>query len=129
MPFGNNHNQLKMKYSTEAEYPDLTKHKNRMSKVLTPAMYECLHSKQTPSGFTLDDVIQTGVVDNPDHPFLMSEGCVAGDEETYEVFKELLDPIIQDRQNGYKPTDKHKTDLNPDNLKAQRQEDIPCVGE
>lgn len=65
MPFGNNHNQLKMKYSTEAKYPDLTKHKNRMSKVLTPAMYECLHSKQTPSGFTLDDVIQTGVVDNP----------------------------------------------------------------
>lgn len=64
MPFGNTHNQLKMKYSAEAEYPDLTKHNNHMAKVLTPAMYERLRSKQTPSGFTLDDVIQTGV-DNP----------------------------------------------------------------
>lgn len=65
MPFGNGHNQLKMKYSAEAEYPDLTKHNNRMSKVLTPHVYERLRGKQTPSGFTLDDVIQTGV-DNPD---------------------------------------------------------------
>lgn len=53
-----------MKYSAKAEYPDLSKHNNHMAKVLTPAMYERLRSKQTPSGFTLDDVIQTGV-DNP----------------------------------------------------------------
>lgn len=52
------------------------------------------------------------------HPFILTVGCVAGDEETYEVFKELLDPIIQDRHGGYKPTDKHKTDLNPSNLKV-----------
>ncbi|KAK1791602.1 hypothetical protein P4O66_013607 [Electrophorus voltai] len=117
MPFGNTHNQLKMKYSAEAEYPDLTKHNNHMAKALTPAMYQRLRSKQTPSGFTLDDVIQTGV-DNPGHPFIMTVGCVAGDEETYEVFKELLDPVIEDRHGGYKPTDKHKTDLNPANLKG-----------
>lgn len=48
----------------------------------------------------------------------MTVGCVAGDEESYEVFKELLDPVIQDRHGGYKPTDKHKTDLNPENLKV-----------
>lgn len=64
MPFGNTHNQTKMNYSSEQEYPDLSKHNNHMAKVLTPAMYERLRSKQTPSGFTLDDVIQTGV-DNP----------------------------------------------------------------
>ncbi len=64
MPFGNTHNQLKMKYTPEQEYPDLSKHNNHMAKVLTPAMYERLRGKQTPSGFTLDDVIQTGV-DNP----------------------------------------------------------------
>ncbi|XP_053535635.1 creatine kinase B-type [Ictalurus punctatus] len=117
MPSGNTHNQLKMKYSSEAEFPDLTKHNNHMAKVLTPDLYERLRSKQTPSGFTLDDVIQTGV-DNPGHPFIMTVGCVAGDEETYEVFKELLDPVIKDRHGGYKPTDKHKTDLNPANLKG-----------
>lgn len=51
----------------------------------------------------------------------MTVGCVAGDEETYEVFKELMDPVIEDRHNGYKPTDKHKTDLNPANLKVLRE--------
>lgn len=64
MPFGNTHNQVKMNYASEQEYPDLSKHNNHMAKVLTSAMYERLRSKQTPSGFTLDDVIQTGV-DNP----------------------------------------------------------------
>ncbi|XP_020505305.2 creatine kinase, brain a [Labrus bergylta] len=117
MPFGNTHNQMKLKYSSEQEYPDLSQHNNHMAKLLTPAIYERLRSKQTPSGFTLDDVIQTGI-DNPGHPFIMTVGCVAGDEETYEVFKELLDPVIEDRHGGYKPSDKHKTDLNPDNLKG-----------
>lgn len=55
---------------------------------------------------------------HPGHPFIMTVGCVAGDEETYEVFKELLDPVIQDRHGGYKPSDKHKTDLNSANLKV-----------
>lgn len=49
---------------------------------------------------------------------------MAGDEETYEVFKELLDPVIEDRHGGYKPTDKHKTDLNSANLKVRG----PLVG-
>ncbi|XP_072313184.1 creatine kinase B-type isoform X1 [Eucyclogobius newberryi] len=117
MPFGNTHNEWKLKYSAEDEYPDLSKHNNHMAKVLTKEVYDHLRDKQTPSGFTLDDVIQTGV-DNPGHPFIMTVGCVAGDEETYEVFKELLDPVIEERHGGYKPSDTHKTDLNPDNLKG-----------
>lgn len=48
----------------------------------------------------------------------MTVGCVAGDEESYEIFKDLLDPVISDRHGGYKPTDKHKTDLNHENLKV-----------
>ncbi|KAJ8399835.1 hypothetical protein AAFF_G00405650 [Aldrovandia affinis] len=103
------------KLPAEEEYPDLSKHNNYMAKVLTLDMYRKLQERATPNGFTIDGVIQTGV-DNPGHPFIMTVGCVAGDEETYEVFKELLDPIIDDRHGGYKPTDKHKTDLNPDNL-------------
>lgn len=51
----------------------------------------------------------------------MTVGCVAGDEETYELFKDLMDLVIEDRHGGYKPTDKHKTDLNPANLKALRK--------
>uniref|UniRef100_A0A8C5HNI9 creatine kinase n=1 Tax=Gouania willdenowi TaxID=441366 RepID=A0A8C5HNI9_GOUWI len=79
IPFGNTHNKMKMKFPSDKVYPDLSKHNNHMAKVLTPAMYEELRSKQTPSGFTLNDVIQTGV-DNPGHPFIMTVGCVAGDD-------------------------------------------------
>lgn len=67
MPFGNTHNKYKLNYKPEEEYPDLTKHNNHMAKVLTPDLYKKLRDKETPSGFTLDDVIQTGV-DNPGEP-------------------------------------------------------------
>uniref|UniRef100_A0A3Q2Z9N4 creatine kinase n=1 Tax=Hippocampus comes TaxID=109280 RepID=A0A3Q2Z9N4_HIPCM len=97
------------------EFPDLSQHNNHMAKFLNMDMYKTLRDRTTPNGFTVDGVIQTGV-DNPGHPFIMTVGCVAGDEESYEVFKELLDLVIEDRHGGYKPTDMHKTDLNPDNL-------------
>ncbi|XP_037675557.1 creatine kinase M-type isoform X1 [Choloepus didactylus] len=117
MPFGNTHNKFKLNYKAEEEYPDLSKHNNHMAKALTLDLYKKLRDKETPSGFTLDDVIQTGV-DNPGHPYIMTVGCVAGDEESYEVFKDVFDPIIRDRHGGYKPTDKHRTDLNHENLKV-----------
>ncbi|MBW01508.1 Creatine kinase M-type, partial [Eschrichtius robustus] len=117
MPFSNTHNKYKLNFKAEEEYPDLSKHNNYMAKALTPEIYKKLRDKETPSGFTVDDVIQTGV-DNPGHPFIMTVGCVAGDEESYTVFKDLFDPIIQNRHGGYKPTDKHKTDLNHENLKG-----------
>lgn len=34
------------------------------------------------------------------------------------MFKELFDPVIEDRHGGYKPTDQHKTDLNAGNLQV-----------
>lgn len=40
-------------------------------------------------------------VDNPGHPFIMTVGCVAGDEESYEAFGDLLDPVIDSRHGGY----------------------------
>ena len=86
-----------------------------MAKCLTPEMYQKLSGKKTPSGFTFDLAIQTGV-DNPGHPFIMTVGCVAGDEETYEVFADLFDPVIEARHGGYQKTDRHTTDLNPINL-------------
>ena len=64
MPFGNTHNNFKLNYKVEEEFPDLSKHNNHMAKVLTKDMYGKLRDKQTSSGYTVDDVIQTGV-DNP----------------------------------------------------------------
>uniref|UniRef100_A0A6I8NQS9 Creatine kinase B-type n=1 Tax=Ornithorhynchus anatinus TaxID=9258 RepID=A0A6I8NQS9_ORNAN len=75
MPFSNSHNVLKMKLAAEEEYPDLSAHNNHMAKVLTPELYAELRLRRTPSGFTLDDVIQTGV----DNPALASlEGDLTG---------------------------------------------------
>ena len=31
----------------------------------------------------------------------MTVGCVAGDEESYDVFADLLDPVIDKRHGGY----------------------------
>lgn len=64
MPFSNSHNTLKLRFPAEDEFPDLSGHNNHMAKVLTPELYAELRAKSTPSGFTVDDVIQTGV-DNP----------------------------------------------------------------
>jgi len=57
-------NQNTTKYTTDEEFPDLTKHKNHMAKCLTKDIYKRMRAVQTPSGFTIDQVIQTGV-DNP----------------------------------------------------------------
>uniref|UniRef100_A0A3Q2W8N0 Creatine kinase S-type, mitochondrial n=2 Tax=Haplochromini TaxID=319058 RepID=A0A3Q2W8N0_HAPBU len=98
-------------YPPSADFPDLRKHNNCMASALTPGIYARLSDKTTPNNWTLDQCIQTGV-DNPGHPFIKTVGMVAGDEETYEVFAELFDPVIKDRHNGYDPrTMKHPTDL------------------
>lgn len=65
----------------ESNFPDLSQHNSWMSRCLTKEIYDRLSSRKTPSGYTLDKVIQTGV-DNPGHPFIMTVGCVAGDEVT-----------------------------------------------
>jgi len=106
-----------LKFPASCNYPDLSKHNNVMAKYLTPAMYAQLRDRVTPNGWTLDQCIQTGV-DNPGHPFIMTVGIVAGDEESYEVFAPLMDAVIEDRHNGYKPWDKHPTDLDASKIKG-----------
>lgn len=113
-------------YKSVADFPDLEHHSNVMAEVLTPEMYNELRDKTTPSGFTLDRAIQTGV-DNPGHPFIKTVGCVAGDEESYTVFAKLFDPVIDRRHNGYKASDKHKTDLDSTKLKCPSKLDEKYV--
>jgi len=107
----------KLKFKPAEDFPDLSKHNNHMAKCITKEMYAKLRDRVTKNGFTFDQAIQTGV-DNPGHPFIMTVGCVAGDEESYKDFADLFDPVIEARHNGFKKTDKHKTDMNPNNLKG-----------
>ncbi|XP_061902652.1 creatine kinase M-type-like, partial [Entelurus aequoreus] len=87
------------------EFPDLSQHNNHMAKVLTLEMYKKLKDRTSPNGFTIDDVIQTGV-DNPGNPLIRTVGCVAGDEESYVVFRDLLNLVIAAKHKGFKPKDK-----------------------
>lgn len=69
--------EIKAAYKTfpaKDDFPDLSQHNNYMAKALTPKIYEKLRGKVTKNGFTLDDVIQTGV-DNPGKPGNQPHSC------------------------------------------------------
>lgn len=115
-------NTKQSSYPAEEDFPELSNHNNWMAKVLTLDMYKKYREVVTPSGFTFDKAIQTGI-DNPGHPFIFTVGCVAGDEESYEVYKDFFDIVIDKRHGGYAPDAKHKTDLNWENLKGGEEKD------
>jgi len=84
------------------EMPDLSGHHSMMASILKKdgAVYEKLKDRRTQLGVSLATCIKSGM-DNPSHPMLMSIGAVAGDEECYDLFRELFDPIIRGRHGGH----------------------------
>lgn len=76
--------------------------KSLLKKYLTKEVFDALKTKKTSFGSTLLDVIQSGV-ENPDS----GVGIYAPDAESYTVFADLFDPIIDDYHQGFKKTDKH----------------------
>lgn len=105
------------KLSVEEEFPNLSKNQTCMANVLTVQMYKRLRGRATQSGFTLDDVIQPGV-DQSEHSCVRMPGCVAGDAESYTVFMQFFDPLIELYHSGYQASEKHTSDMNPENLKG-----------
>jgi len=91
---------------------DLSEHNNFMAEFLRehPEVYDKLKLKETSLGVTLAKCIKTGV-DNKGHPHIKTVGLVAGDEESYELFKDLFDPVIDARHGGYPADAIHPTDL------------------
>ena len=75
-------------------------------------MFDALRDKKTANGFTLQQAINSGVV-NPDSGI----GVYAGDEESYETFAPLFDPIIQE-YHGFSKADSHHSDFKPEALNA-----------
>ena len=82
-----------------------------MAKTLTPELFEKLKDVKSSKGYTLSNAIQTGVVT----PHL-GVGCTAGDEECWELFKELYYPVIQGWHGYDAATQKHPVDLDPSKL-------------
>ncbi|MEA1893555.1 MAG: phosphagen kinase [Campylobacterota bacterium] len=95
------------------EYPkDLKNSHSLLAKYLTVELFNELKDKVTTDGFRLENIINSGV-----HNLDSGIGAYAGDEESYEVFAPLFDKIIQD-YHGFNKEDKHKSNLNPDDLNA-----------
>ena len=86
--------------------------KSLLSKHLNKVVFEKLKDKKTASGFTLEKAIASGVA-NSDSGI----GIYAGDMESYSAFSSLFDPIIKE-YHGFAQEDLHKSNLNPDDLKA-----------
>ena len=80
-----------------------------------PSVYDKLKKLKTSNGVTLAHCIKTGI-DNPGHPHIKTCGITAGDEECYEIFKDIFDPIINDRHGGYGADMKQPTNLDIDKL-------------
>ncbi|XP_017842902.1 arginine kinase isoform X1 [Drosophila busckii] len=77
--------------------------KSLLKKYLTKEVFDNLKNKMTPTfKSTLLDVIQSGL-ENHDS----GVGIYAPDAESYTVFADLFDPIIEDYHGGFKKTDKH----------------------
>ena len=100
-----------------AELPDLSGHNNFLTDVLKkdPSIYNKLKGKTTKLGVNLGHCIKTGI-DNKGHPMIKTCGLVAGDEESWTLFADVMDQVVSDRHGGYAPDAKHPTDMNPANL-------------
>ncbi len=95
-------------------YPKFTKeYKSLMSQYLTNDIFEKLKARKTEYGYTLKGVINSGL-ENPDSGI----GVYAGDAQSYILFRDLFDPIIEN-YHGFTPTEQHQCDLNVDNLNIQ----------
>ena len=76
-----------------------------ITKHLTLKRYNDLKDIRTPSGYSLDQAIRSGIK-NPDS----SIGIYAGDMESYDCFAQVLLPIIEDYHH-LEPGWSHKPDL------------------
>lgn len=98
-------------------YPNFTnEHISLMSEHLTEKIFDNLKELKTSSKVTLKQCINSGIK-NPDSGI----GIYAGDEESYIIFKDIFDPIINEYHN-FSQNDNHISNLNIDDLKAPQIE-------
>lgn len=88
----------------EEEYRNLRAMRSRslMKKYLTSDVFEKIKHRVTTNGANLLDVIKSGLA-NPDS----SIGLYAPDAESYTLFHELFDPVIDEYHGGFGPGELH----------------------
>jgi len=80
-------------------------HQSLMAKHLNETIFKQLKDKTTATGYTLAQAIQSGI-SNPDSGI----GIYAGDNDSYQVFASLFNPIIEE-YHGFDKTSSHHSDL------------------
>ena len=97
--------------------PDLSKHNSILAEYLRehPEVYDKYKGLKTSLGVGLAKCIKTGI-DNPGHPHIKTCGLVAGDEECYELFKDIFNHVISVRHRGYPAYAKHSMEMDVSKL-------------
>ena len=63
-------------------------------------MYAEYKDLKTPQGVNFAKCMKTGM-DNPGHTHNKKAGLVAGDEQSFTMFKKVFDGVISDRHDGF----------------------------
>ncbi len=90
------------------DYPVFSnKNNSLLKKYLTPELFNRLKTKKTINGFSLKQLINSGVLNQES-----SIGVYPGDIDSYTTFTELLTPVINEYHN-YANTSSHEKDFSP----------------
>ena len=92
------------------EFPEKTT--SLLSKHLTPEVWNTLKDKEDKHGFTFKQAIFSGCK-NTDSGI----GVYAGSQDSYAVFADLLNPIIEE-YHGHKVGTPHESNMNSNDLKT-----------
>lgn len=88
------HHRKKRRMSS---FPDLTDNRSIMVKYLTPDIFSKLKDRGTTENYDLEHLIESGLFSvDPNSLARNPAGLLAGDEECYDVFSELIDPVIRE---------------------------------
>jgi creatine kinase len=90
------------------QMPDVSSRHSLAADVLKadPVIYQQVKDRCTSKGVPFATCIKA-CFDNFGHPFVKTLGAVAGDADSYAVFKEFFDPLIRLRHPGYSPNSSH----------------------
>ena len=80
-----------------SSFPDLTNNITIMAKYLTPDLFSKLKDRGTTKNYDIEQLIESGLGSvGPSSLAGNPAGLLAGDEECYDVFNELMDPVIRE---------------------------------
>uniref|UniRef100_A0A3P8UFK2 creatine kinase n=1 Tax=Cynoglossus semilaevis TaxID=244447 RepID=A0A3P8UFK2_CYNSE len=124
---GHTHTILYLKRSPDEEFPDLRRNATLMGQILTPAMYRRQFHRCTDSGVIFDDVIRPGLEEPGERCGPVSAGCVAGDAQSYILFCDFFDRVIEAYHKHKVDSQTPNSDFNHSNLKGSEDLDRSYV--